>query len=149
MGKTPRSGQLPGFMLFRLAGINPFWRIGHGWMVNTLTTAADGEWCSWDSQVMVSKPRSNSRNYSFIISIYPPASAPRQVLILSSLRIPWFFSGKFIRLLLAFSLYNTLKKTLQAATPTPVLRAVNGVRVLSLWWVILGHTYYYMQPFLG
>ena len=47
--------------------------MGHDRMASTLATTMGGEMCLWDSEVMGSKPRSNSWSNSFVIGIYPDA----------------------------------------------------------------------------
>ncbi|XP_061188236.1 nose resistant to fluoxetine protein 6-like [Saccostrea echinata] len=44
------------------------------------------------------------------------------------------------RILLAFSVYSNGKKILSTSQPKGTLSAVNGIRFLSMSWVILGHT---------
>ncbi|OWF39479.1 Nose resistant to fluoxetine protein 6 [Mizuhopecten yessoensis] len=48
--------------------------------------------------------------------------------------------GKF---LMGFSMYTNGYKILGTETNPSQIKAVNGIRVLSLSWVILGHTYYF------
>ncbi|XP_033118071.1 nose resistant to fluoxetine protein 6-like [Anneissia japonica] len=50
-------------------------------------------------------------------------------------------NGFFIQFLLCFSLLNNGSKILKAKQGEISLGALNGFRVLSLWWVILGHSY--------
>lgn len=45
------------------------------------------------------------------------------------------------QILIAFSLITNTRKLLSTSTSSGTLTAVNGMRVLSMWWVILGHTY--------
>lgn len=44
-------------------------------------------------------------------------------------------------LLLSFSVYTNGKKLLSTKQTSGSLRAVNGIRFLSMSWVILGHSY--------
>lgn len=45
------------------------------------------------------------------------------------------------RLLLSFSVYSNAPKILNTSQPKGTLTCVNGIRFLSISWVILGHTY--------
>ncbi|XP_033725178.1 nose resistant to fluoxetine protein 6-like [Pecten maximus] len=47
------------------------------------------------------------------------------------------------RFLMGFSMYTNGYKILSTETSPSQIKAVNGIRVLSLGWVILGHTYYF------
>ncbi|XP_059157408.1 nose resistant to fluoxetine protein 6-like isoform X2 [Physella acuta] len=47
-----------------------------------------------------------------------------------------------IMILLAFSVYTNGSKVLNTAQPPGSLSAINGIRFLSMSWVILGHTYF-------
>ena len=50
--------------------------------------------------------------------------------------------GEFLKdLLLAFSLYKTLPAILATHQPPNAITSINGIRVISMFWVILGHTY--------
>lgn len=49
--------------------------------------------------------------------------------------------GLFGQVLLAFSLYTNSSKLLSAKSSAGTLTSVNGIRVISMTWVILGHTY--------
>ena len=46
-----------------------------------------------------------------------------------------------IRVLHCFSLVNNCKKLLSTASPSGNLGCVNGIRVLSTTWVVMGHSY--------
>ncbi|TKR64165.1 hypothetical protein L596_024746 [Steinernema carpocapsae] len=50
----------------------------------------------------------------------------------------------FIRCLLAFSMYTNAKGILKTAKGEDQIHCLHGVRVLSMAWIILGHTYYYI-----
>ncbi|CAC5415930.1 unnamed protein product [Mytilus coruscus] len=52
------------------------------------------------------------------------------------------------QILLSFSLITNTRKLLNTSTASGTLTAINGMRVLSMWWVILGHTYGVL-PFLS
>jgi hypothetical protein len=45
------------------------------------------------------------------------------------------------KVILSFSFYNNLKKIFEIQKSDDKLECLNGVRVLSLCWVILSHTY--------
>ncbi|XP_068723765.1 nose resistant to fluoxetine protein 6-like [Montipora capricornis] len=49
--------------------------------------------------------------------------------------------GFFVRFLLCFSITRNTSKIMDCSVPPGAITSVNGVRVLSLWWIILGHTY--------
>lgn len=53
------------------------------------------------------------------------------------------------KLLLAFSVYSNGKKILQVNQSTGTLTALNGIRFLSISWVVLGHTFGLMYPVLS
>lgn len=56
----------------------------------------------------------------------------------------FFLSGTFRKFLLTFSMSTNGSKVLSTETPPPsTVQAVNGIRVLSMGWVILGHTYFF------
>ena len=50
-------------------------------------------------------------------------------------------SGMMSRLLLSFSFYTNGCKLLSTAQGSDTLGAINGIRFLSMSWVILGHSY--------
>ncbi|XP_068737951.1 nose resistant to fluoxetine protein 6-like isoform X2 [Montipora capricornis] len=50
-------------------------------------------------------------------------------------------AGFFVRFLLCFSITRNTSKIMDCSVPPGAITSVNGVRVLSLWWIILGHTY--------
>ncbi|XP_068723591.1 nose resistant to fluoxetine protein 6-like [Montipora capricornis] len=49
--------------------------------------------------------------------------------------------GFLVRFLLCFSITRNTSKIMDCSVPPGAITSINGVRVLSLWWVILGHTY--------
>ena len=52
-----------------------------------------------------------------------------------------FLPGMPGKLLLSFPIYTNAKKILNTNQPAGTLTAVNGIRFVSMTWVILGHTY--------
>ncbi|XP_013404082.1 nose resistant to fluoxetine protein 6 [Lingula anatina] len=46
-----------------------------------------------------------------------------------------------IRLLTAFSLYTTLPRLLSTHQGSAAITCINGIRVMSMAWIVLGHTY--------
>ena len=46
--------------------------------------------------------------------------------------------------LLCFSLIQNTNRILSTKVPPGAITSINGMRVLSMWWVILGHCYYFM-----
>uniref|UniRef100_A0A914ULF1 Nose resistant-to-fluoxetine protein N-terminal domain-containing protein n=1 Tax=Plectus sambesii TaxID=2011161 RepID=A0A914ULF1_9BILA len=49
----------------------------------------------------------------------------------------------FVKVLLAFSVYTNGKNILRAKKGPNQVHCLHGMRVLSMFWIILGHTYYY------
>ena len=49
-------------------------------------------------------------------------------------------------ILLSFSLYTNASKILNTKQPSGTLTAVNGIRFISMTWVILGHTFVFGLP---
>ena len=52
-----------------------------------------------------------------------------------------FSIGTMLRILLSFSIYTNATKILSTNQPAGTLSAVNGIRFVSMTWVILGHVY--------
>ena len=48
-----------------------------------------------------------------------------------------------MRIILSFSVYTNGKKILSVNQPSGTLTAVNGIRFISMTWVILGHAYFF------
>ena len=46
-----------------------------------------------------------------------------------------------MQFLLCFSITRNTSKVMDCTVPPGAITSVNGVRVLSMWWVILGHTF--------
>ena len=53
------------------------------------------------------------------------------------------------QVLLCFSAYTNAKKIYTIGNTDGQLECLNGIRFLSIAWVILGHTYRYMIPVAG
>uniref|UniRef100_A0A1X7VDC1 Nose resistant-to-fluoxetine protein N-terminal domain-containing protein n=1 Tax=Amphimedon queenslandica TaxID=400682 RepID=A0A1X7VDC1_AMPQE len=51
--------------------------------------------------------------------------------------------------LLGFSLYKNVPVVLSTYQPPAAITNLNGMRVISMFWVILGHTYYFLLVFGG
>lgn len=49
--------------------------------------------------------------------------------------------GTLEKLLLSFSVYSNAKKILSTRKTSETLTALNGIRFLSISWVVLGHTF--------
>ncbi|XP_052787971.1 nose resistant to fluoxetine protein 6-like [Mya arenaria] len=49
--------------------------------------------------------------------------------------------GKGGRLLLSFSVYTNAQKILSTSQPAKTLTSINGIRFITMLWVVLGHTY--------
>ena len=54
---------------------------------------------------------------------------------------PLIFSGIMAKVLISFSVYTNGAKILSTHQAAGTLSAVNGIRFLSMAWIILGHTY--------
>ncbi|XP_013404099.1 nose resistant to fluoxetine protein 6 [Lingula anatina] len=54
-----------------------------------------------------------------------------------------------IRLLTSFSLYSSLPRLLDTHQGRGAITCLNGIRVLSIGWVVLGHSYSYMVSTIG
>ncbi|CDW54132.1 nose resistant to fluoxetine protein 6 [Trichuris trichiura] len=52
-------------------------------------------------------------------------------------------------LLVAFSLYTNTRKVMSTTLPKGQITCFNGIRVLSMWWIIFGHTYYWTIAYLN
>ena len=46
-----------------------------------------------------------------------------------------------MQFLLCFSIIRNTSKIMDCTVPPGAITSVNGVRVLSMWWVIMGHTF--------
>ena len=57
-------------------------------------------------------------------------------------------TDKFIGFLLCFSFIRNTKKLFNTGTANGPLGCLNGLRVISMWWVIQGHTYELSTPLL-
>ncbi|KRZ89066.1 Nose resistant to fluoxetine protein 6, partial [Trichinella sp. T8] len=55
----------------------------------------------------------------------------------------------FVKILLAFSLRNNAKKLFSMKTSAGQITCLNGIRVLSMCWIIFGHTYYWAIPYIN
>ncbi|KAJ8312083.1 hypothetical protein KUTeg_009456 [Tegillarca granosa] len=53
------------------------------------------------------------------------------------------------RIIMAFSIITNTKKLMNTSTANSPLACLNGMRVISMWWIILGHTYSFVIFFLG
>ena len=47
----------------------------------------------------------------------------------------------------SFSLYHTIPAVMSTTQPESAITSINGIRVISMFWVILGHTYLFLLPF--
>ncbi|KAK3607208.1 hypothetical protein CHS0354_031705 [Potamilus streckersoni] len=57
--------------------------------------------------------------------------------------------GIVVQILLAFSIYSNAVKILSTKQAAGSLSAVNGIRCISMFWVILGHTYVFGLGFVS
>lgn len=53
------------------------------------------------------------------------------------------FIDWFVKILLAFSIYTNGKSILRTEKRDNQIHCLHGTRVLSMFWIILGHSYYY------
>lgn len=60
-----------------------------------------------------------------------------------------FHLGTFGKLLLSFSIYTNGSKLLNTDQASGSLTAVNGIRFISMTWVILGHAYSFILSDVG
>ena len=51
--------------------------------------------------------------------------------------------------LVGFSLYKTVPTIFSTRQPSSAITSINGIRVISMFWVILGHTYVFLFTFQG
>ena len=51
--------------------------------------------------------------------------------------------------LVGFSLYKTVPTIFSTRQPSSAITSINGIRVISMFWVILGHTYSFLFSFQG
>lgn len=52
--------------------------------------------------------------------------------------------GFVVSFLVCFSIIRNTTKIMNCSVPAGTISAINGIRVLSMWWVILGHTYLWL-----
>ncbi|CAB4023741.1 nose resistant to fluoxetine 6-like, partial [Paramuricea clavata] len=57
---------------------------------------------------------------------------------------PRFLKSKLCEVFLCFSLLRNTKKIFSTNVPATAITSINGIRVFSIWWVILGHTFLYV-----
>lgn len=60
-----------------------------------------------------------------------------------------YFVGTAVKVLLAFSAYTNSFKVLSTHQSADNLNAINGLRFISMSWIILGHTYAYSTRTTG
>ena len=54
-------------------------------------------------------------------------------------RVDEYQPSPLVKLLLCFSAYTNGKKVWNTKVPKDALTCINGIRVLSMWWILLGH----------
>ncbi|XP_022805680.1 O-acyltransferase like protein-like [Stylophora pistillata] len=52
--------------------------------------------------------------------------------------------GFVVNFLVCFSMIRNTTKIMNCSVPAGAISAINGIRVLSMWWVIMGHTYLWL-----
>ena len=63
----------------------------------------------------------------------------------NKLYLLYFYTDVVLRFFLCFSLIQNTSRIMNTNVPANAISAINGMRVLSMWWVILGHTYAFQQ----
>ena len=53
----------------------------------------------------------------------------------------FFDTDVVVRFFLCFSLIKNTSRIMDTNVPTSAITSINGMRVMSMWWVILGHVY--------
>ncbi|OWF42953.1 nose resistant to fluoxetine protein 6-like [Mizuhopecten yessoensis] len=94
------------------------------------------QWGPWSRATLVDYPLTSERNISektpLVGDHIPSASYVGE-------------PGIIGRILVAFSVYSNGEKLLSTKQGPGSLTAVNGIRVISMFWVILGHSYVFPQ----
>jgi hypothetical protein len=73
-----------------------------------------------------------------------------QFIMLSSLYSACFhISGTFAKVLISFSAITNGQKILTVGNIKKDISCLHGIRVLSMWWVILGHSYAFSMYNMG
>ena len=82
--------------------------------------------------------------FTFISALNTFVDCERQFICL--ITSPFFIHTDVVaKFLLCFSLIQNTNRILSTNIPPDAITSINGMRVLSMWWVILGHCYYFMQ----
>ncbi|XP_069136396.1 nose resistant to fluoxetine protein 6-like [Argopecten irradians] len=58
-------------------------------------------------------------------------------------------TGRLYQGIIAFSLVTNTRKLMSTSNSTGQLTSVNGIRVLSMFWIVLGHTFMYASKSVG
>lgn len=56
-----------------------------------------------------------------------------------------FDTDVVVRFFLCFSLIQNINRIMDTKVPPSAISSIHGIRVLSMWWVILGHTYFFAK----
>ena len=51
----------------------------------------------------------------------------------------------FTEILMCFSVLKNIPRTLSVQKPKNAVHSINGIRVISISWIVLGHCYYFLQ----
>ena len=73
------------------------------------------------------------------------------ILFIFSYSIFFQILAPFCELFLCFSLIRNTRKIFDTNVPASAITSINGIRVFSILWVILGHTFLTvgLSPFVG
>ena len=63
------------------------------------------------------------------------------VLVENQFCVTLFGTDVVVRFFLCFSLIQNTSRIMDTNVPPSAITAINGMRVMSMWWVILGHVY--------
>ena len=75
--------------------------------------------------------------FTFISALNIFVDCERQFICL----IVFLYTDVVAKFLLCFSLIQNTNRILSTKVPPGAITSINGMRVLSMWWVILGHCY--------
>ncbi|KAL3870231.1 hypothetical protein ACJMK2_038308 [Sinanodonta woodiana] len=82
-------------------------------------------------------------NVNDTIHLSETKDTKKECVVKCQIAVRQFKEGTIAHILLAFSMYSNAVKILSTKQATGSLGAVNGIRFLSMSWVILGHTFGY------
>ena len=74
-----------------------------------------------------------SKEYKFIISLF--------LFFFINSRVVLFPDPIWVRVLIAFSIPRNIKAMMSTKMPRGAIGSINGIKVISLMWVIVGHAF--------